>query len=66
MESQHLRPHLVRKDTLLEVSTEKLGWQRLLPSEPEDDPQGMPTKLLGKLAFSQIPVTCMQTFAGRW
>jgi len=41
MESHHARPHPGRKGTLLEADTEKLGWQRLLPSEPEDDPQGV-------------------------
>lgn len=64
MESQHLRPHPGRKDTLLKVSMEKLGLQCLLPPQSEGDSQGMLTKLLGKLAW--IPVTCMQNFAGRW
>lgn len=73
MESQYLRPHLVRKDTLLKEremkereSIEKLGWWCLLPPKPEGDPQGILSKPLGKLVFSHIPVTGMQSLAGIW
>lgn len=58
IETQHLR-NAGRKDALLKLNTEKLEWQCLLPSDSGYDPEGRLTVVMGKLAFAQIHIICI-------